>query len=451
MNLLFPITLLFFTLIQPVAAQDFEASRAAYDNKDYGTALKHLRPLAEMGYPPAQRQLGWMYWQGQGVPVDYAEAVKWLRKASEQGNLKAQSDLVRLEKELRSKGKWPPSPLVTDKKTPKGTTIKTPKGNYQKGIIAYQSGDYATALSKWEPLAKQGHALAQNNLGFMYYNGHGVPQNNETAVLWYKLAAEQGYAPAQNNLGVLYQLGRGVPQSYKTAMKWYKLAADQRHVRAQSNLERLQKGVASEKPSPTVTAKKTSKIKSKPTPGFIPNYKVGIAAHRRGDWATALKHFRPLAEQGNTIAQHSIGVMHEHGRGVFQDYASAIKWYRKAAEQGNVSSQYNLGYMYKHGKGVLKDDTEAVKWWRKAARQGLAEGQYNLGVSYVDGRGVGYGTGLWLDQSLAYVWFSVAAANGYEKAAPARDEVGERLSQAELNKARVISKRCWKKPVNCPE
>ena len=155
--------------------------------------------------------------------------------------------------------------------------------DFDKGLAAYDSGDFATALREWKPLA------------------------------------EQGNADAQRNLAVMYRQGRGDPQDYKTVLKWYKLAADQRHVRAQSNLERLQKGVASEKPSPTVTAKKTSKIKSKPTPGFIPNYKVGIAAYRRGDWATALKHFRLGAVQGNTIAQHAIGVMYEKGRGVSRD------------------------------------------------------------------------------------------------------------------------------------
>ena len=56
--------------------------------------------------------------------------------------------------------------------------------------------DYATALREFEPLAKQGHARAQTNLGWMYDKGLGVPQNYETAVKWYTLAAEQGYAPA---------------------------------------------------------------------------------------------------------------------------------------------------------------------------------------------------------------------------------------------------------------
>ena len=113
--------------------------------------------------------------------------------------------------------------------------------DYQKGLAAYKSGDYATALRQWTPLAKQGNADAQNNLGVMYRHGMGVPQNDKTAVKWYRLAAEQGDADAQLNLGLMYQYGRGVPKNHKTAAKWYKLAAEQGDADAQSNLALMYK------------------------------------------------------------------------------------------------------------------------------------------------------------------------------------------------------------------
>ena len=86
-------------------------------------------------------------------------------------------------------------------------------------MTAYKSGDYATALREWTPLAKQGNADAQFDLGVMYELGQGVPQDGKTAVKWYRLAAEQGLADAQFNLGVMYAEGRGVPQDGKTAVK----------------------------------------------------------------------------------------------------------------------------------------------------------------------------------------------------------------------------------------
>ena len=99
--------------------------------------------------------------------------------------------------------------------------------DFQKGLDAVQRGDYTTALREWKPLAKQGVAFAQYNLGVMYANGQGVPQNYKTAVKWYRLAAEQGKSSAQYNLGLMYDNGKGVPQDYKTAVKWYRLSAEQ--------------------------------------------------------------------------------------------------------------------------------------------------------------------------------------------------------------------------------
>ena len=90
----------------------------------------------------------------------------------------------------------------------------------RRGWIAYQSGDYATALREWEPLAIQGEAFAQFNLGLMYDRGQGVPQDYRVAVKWYRHAAEQGYSYAQFSLGVMYAKGQGVPKDDKTAVKW---------------------------------------------------------------------------------------------------------------------------------------------------------------------------------------------------------------------------------------
>jgi len=90
--------------------------------------------------------------------------------------------------------------------------------DFVKGSVAYISGDFATALKEWKPLAEQGDAAAQYNLGQMYRFGKGVIQDYAEAVKWYRKAAEQGYALAQNNLGYMYANGEGVTQDYATAV-----------------------------------------------------------------------------------------------------------------------------------------------------------------------------------------------------------------------------------------
>ena len=102
--------------------------------------------------------------------------------------------------------------------------------------------DYAEAV-RWSRLAaEQGNARGQYNLGVMYANGDGVPQDDVEAVRLYRLAAEQGNAGGQSNLGLMYANGLGVPEDDAEAVRWYRLAADQGNAVAQYNLERLSDG-----------------------------------------------------------------------------------------------------------------------------------------------------------------------------------------------------------------
>ena len=112
------------------------------------------------------------------------------------------------------------------------------------------------------------------------------------------------------------------------------------------------------------------------------DFQKGSNAYSRGDYATALKEWIPLAEQGNAYAQHNLGVMYDNGQGVPQDYQTAAKWYTLAAEQGDAYPQFNLGFRYSNGEGVPQDDKTAVKWYTLAAEQGNATAQNNLGLMY---------------------------------------------------------------------
>jgi hypothetical protein len=72
---------------------------------------------------------------------------------------------------------------------------------FDNGLRAFQLGDHAVALMELAPLAEQGDARAQYNLGIMYTRGVGVPKSDQTALKWYIKAAEQGDALAQYDLG----------------------------------------------------------------------------------------------------------------------------------------------------------------------------------------------------------------------------------------------------------
>jgi TPR repeat protein len=87
--------------------------------------------------------------------------------------------------------------------------------------------------------AEQGYADAQFNLGLMYANGEGVPQDMEQAVELFKKAAEQGHVDAQNNLGAMYFTGEGVARDEKKAIQWFEKAAAQGNQEARANLDAI--------------------------------------------------------------------------------------------------------------------------------------------------------------------------------------------------------------------
>lgn len=114
--------------------------------------------------------------------------------------------------------------------------LSTAYAGFDEGVAAADKGDFKTAMSEWQPLAEQGYASAQFNLGLMYDKGEGVVQDYKAAVAWHRKAAEQGHVNAQYNLGVMYGNGRGVPQDYKAAVAWYRKAAEQGDASSQFNL-----------------------------------------------------------------------------------------------------------------------------------------------------------------------------------------------------------------------
>jgi uncharacterized protein len=138
--------------------------------RDYAEALKWVRKAAEQGDKNAQYFLGVMYHKGEGVPLDYAEAAKWYRKAAEQGD-----------------------------------------------------------------------TIAQLNLGWAYHNGEGITRDYAEAVNWYSKAAEQGNAVAQNNLGWMYEEGKGVSRDYVAAYMWYSLSTAQGQEQAKTALDSLER------------------------------------------------------------------------------------------------------------------------------------------------------------------------------------------------------------------
>lgn len=164
----------------------------------------------------ADCSLGVMNYSGAGVPKDFVSAYMWENLAA--------------------------SPDSAGEKNHPGVMNYGGAGVPKDFVAAYMWENLAAAPGSAEAVkwyrraAEQGNAAAQFNLGWMYDDGRGVPEDHAEAVKWYRRAAKQGNAPAQHNLGAMYERGQGVREDHAEALKWYRRAAEQGNASSQFNL-----------------------------------------------------------------------------------------------------------------------------------------------------------------------------------------------------------------------
>ena len=229
---------------------------------DYGEAAKWYRKAADQGYTEAQYQLGALYARGLGVTRDYTEAARWYRLAADKGYAPAQHFLGHLyangqglETEYLEDPDPPPKGL--EKGIPDQQGLRSDYAEAAKwwrkaadqGDVRAQSDmgwlyahgrgvatNYAEAATWYRKSAARGNSVAQFSLGWMSANGLGVEKDYAAAGTWYRKSAERGNPYAQANLGRLYATGRGVERDYAAAAKWYYKSADQGNLYAQWSL-----------------------------------------------------------------------------------------------------------------------------------------------------------------------------------------------------------------------
>ena len=92
-----------------------------------------------------------------------------------------------------------------------------------------------------------------------------------------------------------------------------------------------------------------------------------------GEEETEFERIKRLAEEGDKVAQRTLGYMFWNANGAPLDYEEAVKWNTKSAEQGYAEAQHDLGEMYYFGEGVPKDLVHAYAWYNVAQANGIEE------------------------------------------------------------------------------
>ena len=163
-----------------------------------------------------------------------------------------------------------------------------------------EAGAYDEAVPLLFEAAGEGSARALSGLGYCYYRGFGVEENNEEAVKWFRLAARQGVADAQYYLGMCLYYGWGTEQDDTEAAQYFRLSAEQGDARGQYYLGNC----------------------------------VYLGRGAEQNDAEAVKWFRLSAEQGYARAMYSLGYMVYTGSGTVKDEAAGMEWIRKALDAG---------------------------------------------------------------------------------------------------------------------
>ena len=167
------------------------------------------------------------------------------------------------------------------------------------------------------------------------------------------------------------------------------------------------------------------------------DFKAGEKAYQSGDYATALREWQPLAEQGQAVAQYQLGLLYANGKGVTKDDAKARQWYDKAAVQGHTEAQVNLGVLLMYARGGQQDYKMAVYYLRLASNKGHDLAQRRLGELYERGEGVQQ------DYVKAYMWYSLGSAHGAEAGARLRDGLAKKMDPDQIAEAQKLARE-WK-------
>jgi TPR repeat protein len=442
--------------------------------QNYDKARFLLTQEAEKGNPEAQYLLGrllFLYYDSYKENISN-ETENWLKKAAQQNHLIAK---------LLLKLNWHENTL-TEKETEQAWSLLIKDAESGAADDQYFLGylyileEEQKAMPWLIKAAEQGFITAQVELGKLYERQASfTPILNKEAEKWYFLGAEKGYSEAEYHLGSLYSTasvkasinndeqaeakfavqaekwllkaadknypialyrlashyyyGYGNTKDYNKALKWYLKAIDE--AEKQNDVFTLL----------VFNSDAYSKIAEMYSES---NYGIKKDLYKAREW------YRKASEAENKASFYKYALMCYEGEGGYIDYVEATKWLIKALDEPSSfrgaygfkeyqSIPFYLGSIYsKGGHGAEVNYNQAQKWFSKLAERGDEKSQLILGILYQDG-----GYGLKQDYIQAHKWFNISAASGNYKAKHLRDNLGRKMTVAQINEAQRLA-RLWK-------
>lgn len=414
----------------------YELANRLVAKPDYPQAMRWMKQAADQVGPlaadaglrgKAALQVGSWYQVGLGEPKNPMLATQWWQKSAKLGNAEAS---YQLGQDCRQRHK---DKLVSECLDWFEQAAKRDHANAQLVLgqwYAGQAGADADAVKWLEKAAEQGNRDAQFQLGARYEQGKGVSKRPDLALRWYEKAAAQqqpdallvlarkapseeafslylraanaGSAPAQLWLGQAYLVGDLIAQDLALGHYWLELAAGSGSHEAEYQLSLQQSGAAEREYWLTRAAE-----------GGFSQAQFALAQwqQEQGDLVTARHYFALAAAQGNVDARYAYGEMLRLGLGGKEDYPQALKQYRLAANARHRLAQYRMGIMREQGLGAPRNRVHAYAWYLLAATEGNQESakardELEKGMTEKE-KSVG--------QKLAQHWFLQQSSQNYDQ------------------------------------
>lgn len=328
----------------PGATEEAEASaNTTAASIDYGN-FAQVKQAAAGADARAKFALAEMYSDGKGVAQNFAEALRWYRRAADAAYPEAQTamGLIGLIKAV-GLARDDEGAVRFGSDESKKTEMLSMIFSAAEKLQIKDAGALKDATRWLQKSAEHGEANGQLILGLMTVGGIGVEKNLAEAAKWIRLAGTKS-AEAQALMGMLYLYGKGVDQDVGEGVRRLRDAAEKGVPLAMTSLGQI--------------------------------YFEGSGVVQ--DYVESAKWLRKGAEHNDPKAKALLGTLYLQGLGVSADHAQAFALLKQAAEAGDVTGQFGLAMMFLSGAGVPQNPAEAVKWLQAAARQGLGEAQQML-------------------------------------------------------------------------
>lgn len=319
---------------------------------------------AQNGEPNGYFLLGFFYYQGEGVTQNFTEAIKWFKKAANNGlsnsygflgacyiTQKNYVEAINWFKKAINNGDCCYADLGAcylqlgkfTEAIPwlkKGIDDKKPEYYVSLGQCYYFLQNYTEAIPWLKKAADKGITDSYFTLGLSFY----FLKNYTEAIIWFEKAANNGVSQAYAYLGQTYY----EQQNYSEAYKWIKKAADAKDPYSYGVL------------------------------GIMYYQGIGTAI----DLKEAYRIAKIGAEYENSEAMALLAQMYGEGKGVPKSVIDSFEWQKKAAEKGYTSAYLGLGVMYEEGIGTFKNAKEAINWYKKANKEGNTRASSYLCSAY---------------------------------------------------------------------